>query len=131
MVKEECKILYRDDTGRHAEEHLGIRLRRAAIRGIIDSHLREAGASARLTLESNSIFVLFSHVRTGKWASIIPLSLIETFGLRDMIKTGPIVGPDASHLVGWIAAYREPHTPIISALLSEARRISRIGLPQQ
>lgn len=33
----------------------------------------------------------------------------------------PIVEPDAEHLVGLIATYREPHTPLVSALLHEAR----------
>src|SRR5690606_20382686 len=48
-------------------------------RRIIDHHLAEAGASARPTLESNSMIVLFSHIRTGKWSSIMPLNLAETF----------------------------------------------------
>ncbi|HKJ61631.1 MAG TPA: LysR family transcriptional regulator [Hyphomicrobiales bacterium] len=95
-------------------------------RRIINQHLAEAGAEAHPTLESNSLIALFSHMRTGKWASIMPLSLIEAFGPWKDMKTMPIVEPDAAHLVGLIAAEREPHTPIIATLLSEAKRIAQV-----
>jgi DNA-binding transcriptional LysR family regulator len=89
-------------------------------RRIIDQHLAESGATARPTLESNSMIVLFSHIRTGKWASIMPLNLAETFGFAEPIRAIPIVEPDASHVVGLVAAKREPHTPLVKALLDEA-----------
>ena len=89
-------------------------------RRIIDHHLAEAGTVSRPTLESNSMIVLFSHIRTGKWASIMPLNLAETFGFSEPIRAIPIVEPDASHLVGLVAVKREPHTPLVSALLYEA-----------
>ncbi|NGN44150.1 LysR family transcriptional regulator [Mesorhizobium sp. CGMCC 1.15528] len=90
-------------------------------RRIINQHLGEAGAEAHPTLESNSMIVLFSHIRTGKWSSIMPLNLAETFGFAEPIRAIPIVEPDASHLVGLVAAHREPHTPLVSALLHQAR----------
>jgi DNA-binding transcriptional LysR family regulator len=93
-------------------------------RRIIDQHLTEAGAVTRPTLESNSMIVLFSHIRTGKWSSIMPLNLAETFGFAEPIRAIPIVEPDASHLVGLVATRREPHTPLVSALLSEAMTLA-------
>ena len=94
-------------------------------RRLIDQHLAEAGAVARPTLESNSMIVLFSHIRTGKWSSIMPLNLAETFGFGEPIRAIPIVEPDARHIVGLVAAQREPHTPLVAALLAEARRAIR------
>ena len=44
------------------------------------------------------MIVLFSHVRTGHWASIMPLNLAETFGFAEPIRAIPIVEPDASHI---------------------------------
>ena len=41
-------------------------------RRIIDSLLNAAGDRPEPTLESNSMIVLFSHVRTGRWASVMP-----------------------------------------------------------
>jgi DNA-binding transcriptional LysR family regulator len=93
-------------------------------RRIIDQHLAEAGTRVRPTLESNSMIVLFSHIRTGKWSSIMPLNLAETFGFAEPIRAIPIVEPDASHLVGLIAAQREPHTPLVAALLEEAMALA-------
>ncbi len=93
-------------------------------RRIIDHHLAEAGVTARPTLESNSMIVLFSHIRTGKWSSIMPLNLAETFGFSEPIRAIPIVEPDASHIVGLIAARREPHTPLVAAFLNEAAALA-------
>jgi DNA-binding transcriptional LysR family regulator len=93
-------------------------------RRIIDQHLAEAGVSVRPTLESNSMIVLFSHIRTGKWSSIMPLNLAETFGFAEPIRAIPIVQPDASHTVGLVATPREPHTPLVAALLDEAMTLA-------
>jgi len=94
-------------------------------RRIIDQHLAEAGVGVRPTLESNSMIVLFSHIRTGKWSSIMPLNLAETFGFSEPIRAIPIVEPDARHTVGLVAAPREPHTPLVEALLEEATALAR------
>jgi len=94
-------------------------------RRIIDQHLGEAGVEVRPTLESNSMIVLFSHIRTGKWSSIMPLNLAETFGFAEPIRAIPIVEPDASHVVGLVASPREPHTPLVAALLEEAETLAK------
>jgi len=93
-------------------------------RRIIDQHLAEAGVQVRPTLESNSMIVLFSHIRTGKWSSIMPINLTETFGFSEPIRAIPIVDPDASHAVGLVAAPRQPQTPLVSALLDEAMALA-------
>ncbi|MGE1076472.1 hypothetical protein ACQJ22_28525, partial [Pseudomonas fragariae (ex Marin et al. 2024)] len=67
------------------------------------------------------MIVLFSHIRTGQWASIMPRNLAESFGFPKQIRIIPITDPDPEHLVGLIATHREPHTPLVSALLHEAR----------
>ncbi|MFC6490796.1 LysR family transcriptional regulator [Nitratireductor sp. GCM10026969] len=94
-------------------------------RRIINQHLAEAGAEVRPTLESNSMILLFSHIRTGKWASIMPLNLAQVLGFSEPIRAIPIVEPDASHLVGVVAVEREPHTPMVSALLYHARLLAK------
>ena len=95
-------------------------------RRIINQHLTSANATVQPTLESDSMIALFSHVRTGNWVSIMPLKLIETFGPWEDIRMTPIVEPAASHLVGLVADYREPHTPIIATLLRQAKRLSQL-----
>jgi DNA-binding transcriptional LysR family regulator len=90
-------------------------------RRIINLHMAEVGVIPKLTLESNSMIVLFSHIRTGQCASIMPRNVAESFGFPEEIRMIPIVEPHAEHSVGLVAAHREPHTPLVSALLHEAR----------
>lgn len=94
-------------------------------RRIIDRHFAEAGALVLPGLTSNSTIVLFSHVRTGRWASIMPLSVAESFGVAEPVRAIPITTPDAGHLVGLVATPREPHTPLVAALLEEAAALAR------
>ena len=93
-------------------------------RRIIDGLLRSAGGAANPTLESNSMIVLFAHVRTGRWASVMPARLAETLGLTATIRAIPIVEPEAVHTIGLVVPAREPMTPLNAALVSEARRLA-------
>jgi DNA-binding transcriptional LysR family regulator len=93
-------------------------------RRIIDGLLRSAGGAANPTLESNSMIVLFAHVRTGRWASVMPARLAETLGLTATIRVIPIVEPEAVHTIGLVVPAREPMTPLNAALVVEARRLA-------
>jgi DNA-binding transcriptional LysR family regulator len=94
-------------------------------RRIIDGLLRGAGGGAQPTLESNSMIVLFAHVRTGRWASVMPSKLAETLGLTETLRAIPIVAPEAVHTVGLVVPAREPMTPLASALVAEAERLAK------
>jgi DNA-binding transcriptional LysR family regulator len=93
-------------------------------RRIIDGLLRSAGGEPRPTLESNSMIVLFAHVRTGRWASVMPARLAETLGLTATIRAIPIVEPEAVHSIGLVVPAREPMTALNAALVAEARRLA-------
>jgi DNA-binding transcriptional LysR family regulator len=93
-------------------------------RRIIDGLLRSAGGAAQPTLESNSMIVLFAHVRTGRWASVMPARLAETLGLTATIRVIPIVEPEAVHTIGLVVPAREPMTPLTAALVAEAQRLA-------
>jgi DNA-binding transcriptional LysR family regulator len=95
-------------------------------RRIIDRLLRSAGAEPSPTLESNSMIVLYAHVRTGRWASVMPAKLAETLGLTDTVRSIPIVEPDAMHTVGLVVPYREPMTALTAALVREARDVAKV-----
>ncbi len=94
-------------------------------RRIIDGLIRSAGGNPQPTLESNSMIVLFAHVRTGRWASVMPAKLAETLGLTEMIRAIPIVEPDEVHTIGLVVPAREPMTPLTAALVTEARRVAK------
>ena len=93
-------------------------------RRIIDGLLRTAGAEPSPTLESNSMIVLFAHVRTGKWSTVMPARLADTLGLTDSVRAIPIVDPAATHQVGLVVPHREPMTPLVAALVAEARDLA-------
>jgi DNA-binding transcriptional LysR family regulator len=93
-------------------------------RRIIDSLLRKVGAEPSPTLESNSMIVLFAHVRTGKWSSIMPAKIAETLGLTDNVRSIPIIAPAVTHAVGLVVPHREPMTPLVTALVAEAKELA-------
>jgi DNA-binding transcriptional LysR family regulator len=105
-----------------AEEPLCLLTADMQNRRIVNQLLAEVGAKAQPSVESNSTIALIAHVKTGKWASVVPMRLAEMFtegGLRAI----PITEPEAEHLMGLIAARREPQTPVLAALLDEATRL--------
>lgn len=93
-------------------------------RRIIDRLLKSAGGESRPTLESDSMILLFSHVRTGRWASVMPAKLAETLGLTEPIRAIRITRPEAVQTIGLVVPQREPMTPITTALIAEARRVA-------
>ncbi len=94
-------------------------------RRIIDQLLRAAGGGMPdPTLESNSMIVLFSHVRTGRWASVMPEKLADTLGLTEHLRSIPIVEPDAVHSIGLVVPDREPMPPLAAALVAEAKLLA-------
>ncbi|MCG6205387.1 LysR family transcriptional regulator [Rhodopseudomonas sp. HC1] len=93
-------------------------------RRIIDRALRAAGTIAHPTLTSNSIIVLYTHVKTGRWASVMPAKLAETLGLGDGVRTIPIVDPVVSYSIGLVVPPREPYTPLVAALMQTAREVA-------
>jgi DNA-binding transcriptional LysR family regulator len=93
-------------------------------RRIIEGLLREAGAAPAPTLESNSTVVLFTHVRTGAWASVMPQTFGEVMGLPPNVRSIPIVEPEVVHTVGLVVPHRDPMTPATKALVSEARALA-------
>ena len=92
-------------------------------RRIVNQHLAAVGADPAPTVESNSSLALVAHVTTGGWAAIVPQGLADMFG-QGLVAL-PISGRGARHAVGLIAPYREPHTPLLDALLQEAKKTAQ------
>lgn len=90
-------------------------------RRIVDRLLAESGVETRPTLVSNSMFVLFSHVRTGRWSTVLPVRLARTLRLEEVMRAIPIVAPDASQVMGLVIPARDPVAPLTAALVEVAR----------
>lgn len=98
-------------------------------RRIVNQHLAEAGAAVIPQIESNSTIALTSHVLTGRWSSIVPRQLAQMFTAGGQLRAIPIVAPEVEHLVGLITARRDPLTPVLAALISEAERFAKATNP--
>jgi DNA-binding transcriptional LysR family regulator len=96
-------------------------------RHIIDGLLKAAGADlGPPTLESNSMIVLFTHVRTGRWATVMPDKLAEALGLTQQLRSVPIVEPDAAEQIGLLVPRREPSTTLVAAFISEVQAAAKV-----
>lgn len=96
-------------------------------RRIIEQLLRNAGAEPVPILESNSAILLFDHVKSGRWATILPEKLARTLGVSEPLRAIPIVEPEAVYEIGLIWPQRDPTTPAVSALVAEARALADAG----
>jgi DNA-binding transcriptional LysR family regulator len=92
-------------------------------RRIIDRFLREAGATPRASLESNSMIVLLTHVRTGQWATVRPSVLAETIDAGGTLRLVPVTGA-APPTIGRVYPQREPLSPQTGAMVAEARKLA-------
>lgn len=93
-------------------------------RRIIDRALLAAGTQAQPTLTSNSVLVLYTHVKTGRWASVMPAKLADTLGLSDAVRAIPIVDPLVTYRIGLVIPPRDPMTPLVAALARTARDVA-------
>jgi DNA-binding transcriptional LysR family regulator len=95
-------------------------------RRIIEGLLRDAGGDPRPALESNSMIVLYSHVRTGRWATVMPSRVAATLGLTEVLRAIPIIEPEVTHTVGLVVPARHPMKPLTAALVTEGRRTAQL-----
>jgi DNA-binding transcriptional LysR family regulator len=102
-------------------------------RRIIDGIFRAADATPEPIMETNSIFNLCSHVATGLWSSIVPVQLLQFFGVPRGTRAIDLVEPSAQRTIGLIMADREPPSPLARNLFAMdlPADIGRLILPPQ
>ena len=93
-------------------------------RRIVNRLLAGATAEAAPQIESNSTIALAAHVATGRWASVVPEALAAMFTAAGHLAAVPLAAPAVSHVVGLVAPQREPHPPMLAALLDLAAKIA-------
>jgi DNA-binding transcriptional LysR family regulator len=93
-------------------------------RRIIDRHLGHAGFKAAPKVESDSMLTLYSHVKDGHLASVMPAKYAEAIGADHGIRIIPIVESEATNLIGLVVPHREPMTPLTAALVETAKKIA-------
>jgi DNA-binding transcriptional LysR family regulator len=93
-------------------------------RRIINQAFLDAGVTVKARIEANSTVVLMAHVGTGDWATVLPAQMAEFLAAGKPVRLVPLRAPTRHHAVGLIAPFREPHTPVLAALLREAASLS-------
>jgi DNA-binding transcriptional LysR family regulator len=91
-------------------------------RRVLDAVFEEVGAAARPRVETDSIASLFAHVRTGRWASIVPHAWLHVFGVPAGMQVVPLVKPVHTERIGLVVPRREPRSVMAQALVEVADR---------
>ncbi|ABD55478.1 LysR family transcriptional regulator [Jannaschia sp. CCS1] len=95
-------------------------------RRIINEYFMAAGIAPEAQVESNSTVVLAAHVEAGDWITILPVDMARFLcGGKPHLVIREIEGTGMDHAVGLVAPYREPHTPVLNALISETRALAK------
>lgn len=90
-------------------------------RRIINAAFRAAGCEPEALMESNSTVVLVSHVATGDWVTVLPDEIATFLAAGQGLAMVPIRDTTRAPAVGLVAPWQEPHTPVLQALLDEAK----------
>lgn len=94
-------------------------------RRIINRNFAEAGVEPEAWIESNSTVVLMATVERGGCGTVLPEDTARFLASGKAVSLVPLEGPGPAHSVGLIAPWREPHTPVLDAMLRAARGMSR------
>ncbi|MET9080727.1 LysR family transcriptional regulator [Streptomyces sp. NPDC004237] len=91
-------------------------------RKVLDAVFEEIGAPVRPRVETDSIASMFAHVRTGRWASVVPHSRLHVFGVPVGMQAVPLVEPTRTERMGLVVAKRDPAPVMARALVDIARQ---------
>lgn len=93
-------------------------------RRILDAHFRAAGVTVRAAIETNSVLTLWAHVRSGRWASILPQPFLHLLGEPEGIRAVPFESDTPGHTIGLVVPDREPLTPSARELFTLAGEVN-------
>jgi DNA-binding transcriptional LysR family regulator len=95
-------------------------------RRLIDDALTTEDLRVTPQLETDSVATLLAHVRTGRWASIIPQPWIHTLGIPAGVSVLRLRRPSVTALIALVTNRAEPGSLLTRALQQTARE-ARIG----
>lgn len=95
-------------------------------RRIINRNFGAAGITPEAWVESNSTVVLLATIEAGNCISVLPEDSARFLAAGKAVSIVPLSPSGSAHKVGLVAPYREPHTPVLDALLREARAMSAL-----
>lgn len=92
-------------------------------RQLIDDALATLDLVATPQLETDSVGALFAHVGTGRWATIVPHTWIESLGAPPGALVLRMEKPSVTAVIALVTHAEEPGSPLTRALVETARTI--------
>jgi DNA-binding transcriptional LysR family regulator len=93
-------------------------------RRIINQLFADSGVTPATCIESNSIIALVASVASGHCMTVLPKDIASFVSGGKDLALVPLDGAWRQQKVGLILPHRDPRTPVLAALLAEARRLS-------
>lgn len=91
-------------------------------RRILDRHFADAGVTVSPSVETDTVSVLYAHVATHRWSTVIAHAWLQLFGVPEGMRVVPLERPRQSYQVGLVLADRDPEPMMARALLDVANR---------
>ncbi|MFV0299276.1 MAG: LysR family transcriptional regulator [Paracoccus sp. (in: a-proteobacteria)] len=95
-------------------------------RRIINRALAQAGVVPQVAVEANSTIVMVAQVLADNSLTILPEGVAGFLAEGKPLKLIALQGKSPNHAVGLITPWRDPEPPAIKALLTAARRLTRM-----
>lgn len=89
-------------------------------RRILDRCFAEAGVEVLPSIEADAVSVLYAHVATRRWSTVIAHPWLHLFGVPAGLTVVPMERPRRTHHVGLVWADRDPEPMLARALLDVA-----------
>ena len=93
-------------------------------RRIIEGQLRAAGVELHPLIETDSVASLAALLRTGRWASVVPRSVLELLPGDGRLTALELVEPVLEHTLGLVVAASDPLKPTAQALMNVAEALA-------
>jgi DNA-binding transcriptional LysR family regulator len=95
-------------------------------RRIINQIFADHGLTPRPEIESNTLITLIASAAEGQCMTIVPMAIARFLAGGKDLALIPLEGGGKAHRVGLILPERDPRTPVLDALLAEARKIAEV-----
>lgn len=96
-------------------------------RRILDQHIAESGGTVTPSVEADTVSVLYAHVATRRWSTVIAHAWLHLFGVPEGMRVVPMARPRRAHHVGLVLAERDPEPMLARAFLTVATEVDLDG----
>jgi DNA-binding transcriptional LysR family regulator len=86
-------------------------------RRILERNLAAAGVDVAPVIEADTVSVLYGHVATGRFSSIVAHAWLHLFGVPEGMRIVPLDEPAQTHTIGMVLADRKPGSMLARAFL--------------